>query len=117
MPGMTSAPKKGRRDFEPANCLNETGVECERVPAQAVGLGWAATVMSPCGVVNCKVLGPQGPLLTNRMTELVTYGSVGGVGRKPGPYPALDAAMSISSYIGRRGRRAGEAERWALIPY
>ena len=40
------------------------------------------------GVVNCKVLGPQGPLLTNRMTQLVTYGSVGGVGRKPGPYPA-----------------------------
>ena len=48
----------------------------------------AATVMSPCGVVNCKVLGPPGPLLTNRMTQLVTYGSVGGVGRKPDPYPA-----------------------------
>jgi len=44
--------------------------------------------MSPCGVVNCKVLGPQGPLLTNRMTQLVTYGSVGGVGGNPGPYPA-----------------------------
>jgi len=53
-----------------------------------VALGWAATVMSPCGVVNCKVVGPAGPSLTNRMTELVTYGSVGGVGRKPGPYPA-----------------------------
>ena len=46
---------------------------------------------APCGVVNCKVLGPQGPLLTNRMSELLTYGSVGGVGRKPGPYPAVDA--------------------------
>jgi hypothetical protein len=45
--------------------------------------------MSPCGVVNCKVLGPQGPLLTNRMTQLVTYGSVGGVGSDPGPYPAV----------------------------
>ena len=46
--------------------------------------------MSPCGVVTCKALGPQGPLLTNRMTQLVTYGSVGGVGRKPGPYPAAN---------------------------
>ena len=36
----------------------------------------------------CKVFGPSGPSLTNRMTELVTYGSVGGVGRKLGPYPA-----------------------------
>ena len=50
--------------------------------------------MSPCGVVNCKVLGPQGPLLTNRMSELLTYGSVGGVGRKPGPYPAVNPAMT-----------------------
>ena len=44
--------------------------------------------MSPCGLVPCKAFGPQGPLLTNRMSELLTYGSVGGVGRKPGPYPA-----------------------------
>ena len=88
MPGMTSAPRKGRRDFEPANCLNETGVGCTKVQARGFALGWAATVMSPCGVVNCKVLGPQGPLLTNRMSELLTYGSVGGVGGNPGPYPA-----------------------------
>jgi hypothetical protein len=88
MPGMTSAPRKGRRDFEPANCLNETGVDCTRVQAQGFAHGWAATVMSPCGVVNCKVLGSRGPLLTNRMTKLVTYGSVGGVGGNPGPYPA-----------------------------
>jgi hypothetical protein len=71
MPGMTSAPRKGRRDFEPANCLNETGVDCTKVQARGFTLGWAATVMSPCGVVNCKVLGPQGPLLTNRMTYVV----------------------------------------------
>src|SRR5512140_3843047 len=50
--------------------------------------------MSPCGVVNCKVLGPQGPLLTNRMREILTYGSVGGVGRKPGPYPAANAGRA-----------------------
>src|ERR1700690_1364305 len=49
MPGMTSTPRKGRRDFEPASCLNETGVDCERVPAQEFALGWAATVMSPVG--------------------------------------------------------------------
>ena len=47
--------------------------------------------MSPCGVVNCKAFGPLGSLLTNRMTQLVTYGSVGGVGRNPGPYPAHNA--------------------------
>ena len=51
--------------------------------------------MSPCGVVNCKALGPPGPLLTNRMTQLVTYGSVGGVGRKPGPYPADNAGFRV----------------------
>src|SRR5207249_6544389 len=43
---------------------------------------------APCGLVNCKVVGPQGPSLTNRMSELLTYGSVGGVGGNPGPYPA-----------------------------
>jgi hypothetical protein len=32
-----------------------------------------------------QVLGPKGSLLTNRMSESFTYGSVGGVGRKPGP--------------------------------
>jgi len=47
--------------------------------------------MSPCGVINCKVLGPRGPLPMNRMSELFTHGSVGGVGRKPGPYPAANA--------------------------
>ena len=40
------------------------------------------------GLVTCKVVGPSGPSLTNRMSELLTYGSVGGVGGNPGPYPA-----------------------------
>jgi hypothetical protein len=44
--------------------------------------------MTPWGLVNCKVFGPQGPSLTNRVSELFTHGSVGGVGRKPDPYPA-----------------------------
>ena len=34
---------------------------------------------APCGLVTCKVVGPSGPSLTNRMSELLTYGSVGGV--------------------------------------
>ena len=44
--------------------------------------------MTPWGLVNRKVFGPKGPSLTNRVSELFTHGSVGGVGRKPGPYPA-----------------------------
>jgi len=111
MPGMTSAPRKGRWDFEPANCLNETGVDCTNVQARGFARGWAATVMSPCGVVNCKVLGPQGPLLTNRMTELVTYGSVGGVGRKPGPYPAVNPAMTLRFAFEYQRRRVTDPER------
>ena len=31
------------------------------------------------------------PVLTNRMSELFTYGSVGGAGGNPGPYPAPKA--------------------------
>jgi hypothetical protein len=112
MPGMTSAPRKGRRDFEPVNCLNETGADCNKVQAQQAASGRAATVMSPCGLVNCKAFGPQGPSLTNRMSELLTYGFVGGVGRNPGPYPALDAAMSINLHFGRHWRRASEAGRY-----
>src|SRR5664279_5231976 len=111
MPGMTSAPRKGRRDFEPANCLNETGVECTKVQARGFALGWAATVMSPCGVVNCKVLGPRGPLLTNRMTELVTYGSVGGVGGNPGPYPAPNPAIAFWLHSEHHWRGVGDLRR------
>ena len=70
-PGMTSALGKGRRDFEPANCLDETGAECQRIRVQEPAPGWAAPVMSPCGVVTRKVTGPNGPLLTNRMTYVV----------------------------------------------
>ena len=103
MPGMTSAPRQDRRDFEPANCLIEKGVDCEKIRVQESALGWAATVMSPCGVVNCKVLGPRGPVLTNRMSELLTYGSVGGVGGNPGPYPAPNErhARQVAIWVSR----------------
>ena len=66
---------------------------------------------APCGLVNCKVVGPSGPSLTNRMSELLTYGSVGGVGGNPGPYPALDAAMTILLHIDRSRRGASEFHR------
>jgi len=82
--------------------------------------------MSPCGVVNCKAFGPLGSLLTNRMTQLVTYGSVGGVGRKPGPYPApnrhlrfplgaLAAFMYRGSAPSAFSVAVGEGERWAAL--
>jgi hypothetical protein len=41
-----------------------------------------------CGLVPCRFLAPKGPLLTNRMSELFKYGSVGGGGREPAPCPA-----------------------------
>jgi hypothetical protein len=40
-----------------------------------------------------QALDPKGSLLTNRMSELFTYGSVGGVGRKPGSYPAANGSL------------------------
>ena len=66
---------------------------------------------APCGLVTCKVLGPQGPLLTNRMREILTYGSVGGVVRKPGPYPALDGGSAFLLHVDRARPAASEAER------
>ena len=61
------------------------------------------------------------------MSELLTYGSVGGVGRKPGPYPALDAAKTlgfisnaigaarVSSIIRQKFPRPIALERKALL--
>jgi hypothetical protein len=78
-------------------------------------LNWAATVMSPCGVVNCKAIGPQGPLLTNLVTELVTQGSVGGVGSNPGPYPAVNPAMAHRLTIEDLWRRVTDLDRSAHV--
>ena len=66
---------------------------------------------APCGVINCKVVGPPGPSLTNRMSELLTYGSVGGVGGNPGPYPAADAGWRVLFAFGGSRPRAAQAER------
>jgi hypothetical protein len=78
---------------------------------RACVLNRVATVMSPCGLVNCKAFGPAGPLLTNRMTELVTYGSVGGVGRNPGPYPAANPAITPPCHAVGQFRRFADRHR------
>jgi len=51
---------------------------------------------------------PLGPLLTNRMREILTYGSVGGVGRKPGPYPALDGGIPFGFHVERHWPAASD---------
>jgi len=68
--------------------------------------------MSPCGLVNCKVFGPQGPSLTNRMSELLTYGSVGGGGRKPASYPALDGGIPLQFFIAHHWPAASDVIRY-----
>ena len=75
---MTSAPGKGRRDLELTTTV---------LTKLARIAGRAATVMR-LRSRKLQVLGPKGPLLTNRVRENFTHGSVGGVGRKPGSYPA-----------------------------
>ena len=44
------------------------------------------------------------PVLTNRMREYFTYGSVGGAGGNPGPYPAANSRPA-SQFEGRGLRR------------
>ena len=39
-------------------------------------------------------------VLTNRMREYFTYGSVGGAGGNPGPYPAADSLSRFSFMVG-----------------
>jgi hypothetical protein len=58
--------------------------------------------------------GLSGPSLTNRMSQLLTYGSVGGVGRKPGPYPAVNAPVALWFHAGRLWRRVTEQRRSAM---
>jgi hypothetical protein len=76
-----------------------------RARVEVVLARYGASFPKPSGLVNCKVFGPQGPSLTNRMTELVTYGSVGGGGSNPAPYPALDG-FPVSICGLRRGWEA-----------
>lgn len=57
--------------------------------------------------------GLSGPSLTNRMSQLLTYGSVGGVGRKPGPYPAGQHRLSLLIRFDRRWPGGPERKRSA----
>ena len=41
--------------------------------------------MTPCGLVNCKAFGSQGPSLTNRMSEYSRTGPWGASGASPAP--------------------------------
>ena len=114
MPGMTSTPKKGSWDFEPIKLSQQKRRGVHKNPVAQYS-GWmGSNSHAPCGLVNCKVVGPSGPSLTNRMSELLTYGSVGGVGGNPGPYPALDAAMTLLLQSGRPRCRASERGRSAV---
>jgi hypothetical protein len=60
-----------------------------------------------------QVLGPKGSLLTNRVSESFTHGSVGGVGRKPGPYPAGNGAGALSFQVERLERAVPDLFRSA----
>jgi hypothetical protein len=51
------------------------------------------------------------PVLTNRMREYFTYGSVGGAGGNPGSYSAPNTAAASRSHAGRHWRGVGEPER------
>jgi hypothetical protein len=92
MPGMTSVSRKGRRDFELTNCLNETGADCRTVKIQLCVLMGSNSHAS--AVREIRRLLVARPVLTNRVREYFTHGSVGGVGRKPGPYPAANPAIA-----------------------
>jgi len=45
------------------------------------------------------------------MTQLVTYGSVGGVGSNPGPYPAPNPAIASRWNSEHHWRGVGESDR------
>jgi len=68
----------------------------------------------PCRLWSRKpqVLGPKGSLLTNRMSELFKYGSVGGVVRKPGSYPAGNSSGALLFHVQRLGRAVPDLFRW-----
>jgi hypothetical protein len=59
-----------------------------------------------------QVFGPKRSLLTNRMTELVTYGSVGGGGSNPASYPAGNGARALWLQIGHLRRAVPDLWRY-----
>ena len=53
------------------------------------------------------------PVLTNRMREYFTYGSVGGAGGNPGPYPAPNAGIASRLTVEQHWPGVPEPERSA----
>jgi hypothetical protein len=53
-------------------------------------------------------------VLTNRMSELLTYGSVGGGGSNPAPYPAANRAMTLQLTIDDQWRPVADLGRYVL---
>ena len=51
-------------------------------------------------------------VLTNRMREYFTYGSVGGAGGNPGPYPAPNAGIASQLTIEHHWPGVGEPGSW-----
>ncbi len=83
---MTSGRGKDRSDLERNNCINATRTDCGEYGQQRVmRLGWER----PGSLALRRVL-------TNRMREYFTYGSVGGAGGNPGSYPAANGDEPVS---------------------
>ena len=78
--GHSSGGRKQGRDLSPTTL----SLELRRIVA------WPAFVVGHRVAMLCASVGSSLWLPRNRMSELFTYGSVGGVGGNPGPYP--DAA-------------------------
>ena len=55
----------------------------------------------------------SGSVLTNRMSELLTYGSVGGGGSNPAPYPAVNAPIASRFQFRHAWGRVTEPRRSA----
>jgi len=60
-----------------------------------------------------QVLGSKEPLLTNRVRENFTHGSVGGGGSDPAPYPAVDGGIALLFQSSTLGPAATELYRSA----
>ncbi len=65
--------------------------------------------------LSSELMVPSGPLLTNRMREILTHGSVGSGASNPAPYPALDAPIARLFAFGCLWRRATERRRWTIL--
>src|SRR6266511_4213360 len=99
---MTSGRGKDRSELERTNCINATRTDCGTECGQQ-------RVMRP----SWRRLGSLAlrRVLTNRMREYFTYGSVGGAGGNPGSYPAANGdepfrSVAIATSVAAHPRRS-----------